>query len=77
MNAKTNFTPAAQPPTELTLPNLPLPLMPNVCLAVVGDGKAVEDCLNWLSLHRVWGQLPTEVLQAIAFSTRDFVQLIV
>jgi CRP-like cAMP-binding protein len=32
------------------------------------DDNVVEDCRNWLSFHRLWGQLPGDVLQAIAKS---------
>ncbi|MBW4468344.1 MAG: cyclic nucleotide-binding domain-containing protein [Pegethrix bostrychoides GSE-TBD4-15B] len=39
---------------------------------MASDDKAIEDCLNWLSFHRLWGQLPAAVLQAIAQSLQSF-----
>lgn len=61
-------TASTQPSSLLIAPDQPLPLSIDVASAVKPDDKTVEDCRNWLRLHRVWGQLPTEALRAIAQS---------
>ncbi|WP_017301603.1 cyclic nucleotide-binding domain-containing protein [Nodosilinea nodulosa] len=36
------------------------------------DEDAILECSNWLSFHRIWGQLPAEALQALAQSLHIF-----
>lgn len=36
------------------------------------SAKEVANCQTWLSFHRLWGQLPDEVLQALAQSLQPF-----
>jgi polyferredoxin/CRP-like cAMP-binding protein len=36
------------------------------------DTPAIEDCTNWLSFHRVWGQLSNKAIEAIAQSLQVF-----
>ncbi len=28
--------------------------------------SGIEDCINWLSFHRIWGQLSNKTIEAIA-----------
>lgn len=57
---------------DLVLADPPLPWITDLTNPEVMDEKAIEDCRNWLSFHRVWGQLPVAALQAIAESFHRF-----
>ncbi|CAN1212560.1 4Fe-4S binding protein [Tumidithrix helvetica PCC 7403] len=50
----------------------PLPAIAEGMNDVPTDGAVVDVCRDWLSSHRFLGQLPTEVLQAIAQSFQYF-----
>ncbi|WP_413162293.1 cyclic nucleotide-binding domain-containing protein [Capilliphycus salinus ALCB114379] len=43
-----------------------LPLMPPEASPL--NGQALEDCIDWLSFHRVWGALSPKAIAAIAHS---------
>ncbi len=45
-----------------------LPLQPVMNGEFRSDEQAVLECADWLSFHRVWGQLTQEVINAIAQS---------
>jgi len=51
---------------RLTATDQPLPLGAAVASAVQTTDQTVAECCDWLSFHRVWGQLPTAARQAIA-----------
>jgi hypothetical protein len=72
MNPGTTSTTSVQTYSSLTATDRPLPWSTDIANTAAADDKAVEDCRNWLSFHRIWGQLPAEVLQAIAQSLQCF-----
>jgi transcriptional regulator with AAA-type ATPase domain/NAD-dependent dihydropyrimidine dehydrogenase PreA subunit len=43
-----------------------LPLQPPIDGELKIDEQAVLECVDWLSFHRIWGQLSQEVINAIA-----------
>jgi signal-transduction protein with cAMP-binding, CBS, and nucleotidyltransferase domain len=51
--------------------NQPLPLIPDGTRVVVSE-QEIEACQNWLSFHRLWGQLSGAALRAIAQSLQIF-----
>lgn len=72
MNFGTPSTASLPTYSTLTASDQPLPLMSDVAGARPVADNMVEECKTWLSLHRVWGQLPTTALQAIAQSIYRF-----
>ncbi len=72
MNSGKTSTVPVQTYSKLTVTDQPLPLNVDTVSVVTTDDKTVEECRNWLSFHRLWGQLPAEVLQAIAQSLQCF-----
>lgn len=68
MNPGTTSTASVQTYSKLAAADQPLPWSTDVVNTVMSDDKAVEDCRNWLSFHRLWGQLPAQILTAIAQS---------
>jgi transcriptional regulator with AAA-type ATPase domain/NAD-dependent dihydropyrimidine dehydrogenase PreA subunit len=66
MNPGTTSIASVQTYSSLTATDQPLPWNTDVTNPVTADDKAVEECRHWLSFHQLWGQLPAEVLQAIA-----------
>lgn len=72
MNSETVFTgPVQAQPIQVVL-HQPLPLGAEVTSAMAANDQTVAAALDWFSFHRVWGQLPVEVLQAIAQSLHCF-----
>ncbi|MGG6293768.1 cyclic nucleotide-binding domain-containing protein [Leptolyngbya sp. AN02str] len=65
-------TTSTQTSPLLTATDHPLPLSADVANADPPNDKTVEDCRSWFMLHRVWGQLSAEALQAIAQSLYCF-----
>lgn len=72
MNSGTTSTASVQTYSRLTATDQPLPWSIDIANTVAADDKAVEDCRNWLSFHRLWGQLPAQILTAIAQSLHCF-----
>lgn len=57
-----------QPESVLVTPEPLLPLGMGSTSMAPSNEQVVLECRQWLSFHRLWGQLPAEVLQAIAQS---------
>ncbi|MBL1179233.1 hypothetical protein [Pantanalinema sp. GBBB05] len=72
MNFGTPSTASLPTYSTVTASDQPLPLMVDVTGAIPVADKMIEECKTWLSFHRVWGQLPTTALQAIAQSIYRF-----
>ena len=71
MDFNTLFTKSHQvKPIDSLLEQL-LPLPADFSGAVASD-RQITDCQLWLSEHQVWGELPSEILQAIAQSLHFF-----
>ncbi|HEY9623496.1 MAG TPA: cyclic nucleotide-binding domain-containing protein, partial [Crinalium sp.] len=71
MNSGTIVTPPPHPLAE-PVPDQPLPLLTDALSAIADSDRLLSDCRQWLSAHPVWGQLPTDALQAIAQSLYCF-----
>jgi len=63
MNPETYSATSLQTYSEPSLLEHPLPSLPNTPEL---DSNAIEEWQSWLSSHRIWSQLPTATLQAIA-----------
>jgi len=63
MNSETYSATSLQTYSEPSLLEHPLPSLPNT---LEQNNSAIEEWQNWLSSHRIWGQLPATTLQAIA-----------
>ncbi len=72
MNNDIESSAIPQSHVDWVLSDRPLPFDADLTSPEAVDEKTVEDCRNWLSFHRVWGQLPVAVLQAIAESFHPF-----
>ncbi|MBE9182348.1 sigma 54-interacting transcriptional regulator [Oculatella sp. LEGE 06141] len=75
MNTGTASTPPLQA-SLLPAVSQPLPLFTDAVRPVLSDVSAsdrpISSGIQWLSEHRIWGALPTEVLQAIAHAFHSF-----
>ncbi len=54
------------------LSNQPLPLGTDKVVDSNNDRQTIQETTDWLSFHHLWGQLPRNVLQAIAESFYNF-----
>ncbi|WP_231948360.1 hypothetical protein [Phormidesmis priestleyi] len=72
MNFRTTATESVQTYSKLTVTDQPLPLIADVLSSFAVDDSVIEEWRNWLSFHRLWGQLPADVLTAIAQSLQCF-----
>lgn len=72
MNFGTSPTAALPTYSPTTVADQPLPLITEVASAGLGADNVVDECRTWLRFHRVWGQLPSEALHAIAQSLYRF-----
>lgn len=68
MTPETTSTVLLQPQPRLEVLERPLPLEIYHGNDTTNDSQAVADCIQWLSFHRFWGQLASQVLTAIAQS---------
>lgn len=72
MNDETASTTTLQVQSLIPVSEYPLPLGINDEKDVTSNEQFVEKCRDWLSFHRVWGQLPPLALVAIAQSFHRF-----
>ncbi len=72
VNDATDVTLSLQAPSNGAGADQPLPLMPAVASPETNPNQGIDESRDWLSFHRVWGQLPEEVLRAIAQSLHYF-----
>jgi transcriptional regulator with AAA-type ATPase domain len=72
MDSGVILTDGSQPESVLVVPGQPLPLGTGSTSIATANEQFVLKCSSWLSFHRVWGQLPADVLTAIAQSFSCF-----
>jgi len=72
MNLGTTSTSSVQTYSRLTATDQPLPRNTDILGSLAVDNRVIEEWRNWLSFHRLWGQLPVDVLTAIAQSLHCF-----
>ncbi len=72
MDSRVILTNGLQSESVLVTPEPLLPLGMGSPSVAPSNEEVVLECRQWLSCHRLWGQLPAEVLQAIAQSLQCF-----